>query len=101
MAGNAAAEGKARWEEIAEVKRRTLLEAIPREWMIPADKLPPASQLNVTAFPKESGWFTDRELEITTTGAVELVAKLASQTWTAEEVARAFCKAAAAAHQLV
>lgn len=89
------------WESIAAAKRQSLLDAIPSEWVIPAEILPPEEQTDVTTFPRESGWFTDRELEITSTSAPELLTKISTGVWTSEEVTKAFCKAAAAAHQLV
>ncbi|KAL4914829.1 amidase signature domain-containing protein [Aspergillus aurantiobrunneus] len=88
------------WEAIAAKKRQALQDSIPAAWLIPAALLPPADQLDVTTFPKESGFFTDRELEITSTPASAILPHLSSGSWTAEEVAKAFCKAAAAAHQL-
>lgn len=89
------------WEIIAANKRQALRDAIPAEWVIPAGILPPEDQTDVTTFARESGWFTDRELEITSTAAPELLNKLSTGSWTSEEVTKAFCKAAAAAHQLV
>ena len=89
------------WETIAAEKRQALRALIPDEWVIPLDILPPESQLDVTSFPKESGWFTGRELEITSTPAPQILVNIATGSWTSEEVTRAFCKAAAAAHQLV
>lgn len=89
------------WETIAAKKRQALRASIPEEWVIPSDILPPDSQLDVTNFLKESGWFKKRELEITWTPAPQLLVNIATGSWTSEEVTRAFCKAAAAAHQLV
>ncbi|KAL2823254.1 amidase signature domain-containing protein [Aspergillus cavernicola] len=88
------------WESIAEQKRHALKACIPSKWLIPAAIFPPEDQLDVTTFPKESGFFTDRELEITSTPAQTILSHVSSGSWTAEEVATAFCKAAAAAQQL-
>lgn len=88
------------WESISAKKRQALAQAIPPEWLIPADILPPDDQADVTTFLHESGWFTDRELEILDTPSQKILAEIASQSWTSEEVTRAFCKAAAAAQQL-
>lgn len=90
-----------KWEEIGALKRKALLESIPKEWLIPGNIMPPDSQLNVMDFPEKSGWFTQKELEITNTSAVDLVQKLAKGEWSSEEVTLAFCKRASAAHQLV
>lgn len=89
------------WESIAAKKRQALKDAIPAEWVIPAAILPPEDQLDVTSFPQKSGFFADSELEITATPAQTILSRLASGSWTAEEVTKAFCKAAAAAQQLV
>lgn len=90
-----------KWEEIGAAKRKALLDSIPKEWLIPDDIKPPDSQLDVTDFPEKSGWFTPKELEITNTSAGELVSKLAKGYYTSTEMTLAFCKRAAAAHQLL
>ncbi|KAJ6437431.1 amidase [Purpureocillium lavendulum] len=88
------------WEQIGARKREALAASIPEEWRIPADLLPPASQDDVTTWPETSGWFTEDELAITQQTAADLVAQLVTGKLTAEDVTRAFCKRAAAAHQL-
>ncbi|KAI1854642.1 hypothetical protein JX266_000760 [Neoarthrinium moseri] len=90
----------ANWEEIAAKKRQTLKDSIPPEWVIPEDLLPADSVDDVTGFPEASGWFTPEELAITNSNALELLPKLASGELKSETVTRAFCKRAAAAHQL-
>lgn len=94
------AEGET-WQEIGTRKRAALLASIPREWLVPEDRLPPASQDDVTTWPETSGWFTPDELAITDLSATELVAQLASGALTSVHVTSAFCKRAVAAHQLV
>ncbi|KAM0666302.1 hypothetical protein ACQRIT_005032 [Beauveria bassiana] len=89
------------WEDIGARKRALLSASIPQEWRVPADLLPPASQDDVTAWPSTSGWFTEDELKITEQTATQLVAQLTSGELQSETVTRAFCKRAAAAHQLV
>lgn len=89
------------WEKVAAAKRASLAESIPHEFRIPEQQLPPESQLDVTTWPKSSGWFSQEELEITGSTASQLLEKLASKTWSSESVTRAFCKRAAAAQQLV
>lgn len=89
------------WEKIAAARRAALAEQIPTDYRIPKDKLPPESQLDVTTWPKESGWFSAKELEITDSTATTILEKIASKSWSSEEVTRAFCKRAAAAQQLV
>lgn len=89
------------WEEIATSKRLALAEQIPLEYRIPQQLFPPGDQLDVTTFPRESGWFDQKELEITESSATQILKKIASKSWSSEEVTRAFCKRAAAAQQLV
>ncbi|ORY14143.1 acetamidase [Clohesyomyces aquaticus] len=89
-----------KWNEIAAAKRGALSKSIPPEFRIPQHLLPPDTQLDVTSFPKDSGWFSEAELEITSSTCSAILEKIASQTWTAHDVTRAFCKRAAAAHQL-
>ncbi|KAI2621857.1 amidase [Xylaria nigripes] len=89
------------WEILAAKKRFHLLNSIPEEWRIPIYLLPPDTQDDVMGFPESSGWFTEEELAITNSSALELIPKLASGELKSESVTRAFCKRAAAAHQLV
>ncbi|KAI1362789.1 amidase [Xylaria arbuscula] len=89
------------WEAVAAQKRQALLNSIPSEWRIPDHLLPPEDQADVTGFPERSGWFTQEELDITNCTALELLPKLADGSLKSETVTRAFCKRAAAAHQLV
>ncbi|KAK5991932.1 Acetamidase [Cladobotryum mycophilum] len=94
------ADFKGPWEELGAKKRRELTSSIPEQWRIPPTLLPPDSQDDVTRWPETSGWFTPQELAITRLSALELIPKLASGQLKSEEVTRAFCKRAAAAHQL-
>lgn len=89
------------WEDIGARKRAALLASLPKEWLVPADRLPPESQDDVTTWPETSGWFTPEELAITSLSATELVAQMASGALTSLSVTKAFCKRAVAAHQLV
>jgi amidase len=90
-----------KWKQIASEKRKALAELIPTEYRVPQHQLPSESQTNVTSWPKESGWFSTEELEITDSTASHILEKVASKTWTSEKVTKAFCKRAAAAQQLV
>ncbi|KAK8103711.1 Acetamidase [Apiospora kogelbergensis] len=88
------------WEQVAARKRKAVLDSIPAEWIIPDSLLPPETQDDVMTFPETSGWFTAEELAITNSEVLELLPKLASGELKSETVTRAFCKRAAAAHQL-
>ncbi|KAF1993945.1 acetamidase [Amniculicola lignicola CBS 123094] len=90
----------AKWEEVALAKRRAVSANIPADWLIPQLLLPSPAELDVTQFPRKSGWFTPRELDITDSTATAILCKIAGGTWSAEEVTRSFCKRAAAAQQL-
>jgi amidase len=92
---------KPSWEELGAKKRSDLQASIPREWRIPDSLLPPLTQDDVTGWPEESGWFTVKELAITNMTAAELLSKMAAGELKSEDVTRAFCKRASAAHQLV
>lgn len=89
------------WEEIGKKAQAKVLDDIPPAWRITKDKLPPEDQLDVTGFPFNSGLLTETEIAITNALATDIVQLVASGAWRAESVARAFCKRAAIAHQLV
>ena len=90
-----------RWEKIAARKRAALAKQIPLEYRIPKHLFPSEDQLDVTRWPRESGWFSAAELSITESSATQILKAVASRSWSSEEVTRAFCKRAAAAQQLV
>ena len=89
------------WEKIAQQKQQGIKAAIPPHWVIPDEKLPSQNQANVTDFLSQSGFFTDREIEIVSTDAIKTLTHLSNGSWKSEAVTLAYCKAAAAAHQLV
>ncbi|OBT74176.1 hypothetical protein VF21_06286 [Pseudogymnoascus sp. 05NY08] len=82
---------KESWESIAKAKRQSLAAAIPKEWIIPAEILPPPIQADVTTFPSKSGWFTKRELDILSTDAAKILKCLSTGAWASEEVTRTNC----------
>lgn len=89
------------WQKIAQQKQQEIKKAIPSEWIIPAEIFPPDTQADVSTFLSRSGWFTQREIEIVSTDALMALSHLSGGSWKSEEVTRAYCKTAAAAHQLV
>jgi amidase len=89
------------WEQISAKAKQKVLDDIPSEWRTPADQLPSNDVLNVMDFPAKSGLLSQRELDITESFAVDIVAKIAKGELSAEDVTRAFCKRAAIAHELV
>ncbi|KAJ9197293.1 fatty-acid amide hydrolase [Paecilomyces variotii] len=89
------------WEEEANKCKEILANSVPKQWMVPEDKLPPAEELNVIDFPRKSGLLTDKELSITEMSATALVAAMSKGELTAEEVVVAFLKRATIGHQLL
>jgi amidase len=88
------------WQDIAKAKQAALLDSIPKQWRIPDELMPPESQLNVTGFPKDSGFFTQDELKYTSATIPELLQKVHSGNWKTVDVIQAFSKRAAVGHQL-
>lgn len=87
------------WRAHGEAKRLSILNAIPKKWQL-TSPVPPASKLrDVTEYIRQ--FLDQREIEITETDAVDIVAQTTSGRWSAVEVAEAFCHRAALAHQLV
>jgi amidase len=89
------------WNSQAQKGKDILNNSIPKQWLLPIDRLPPASQKSVIGIPCESGLLTGRELRITDMSATELVADMGKGALTAEEVVTAFLKRAVLGHQLV
>ncbi|KAH8698553.1 amidase signature domain-containing protein [Talaromyces proteolyticus] len=88
------------WEETAAKKRDQLFHKIPTEWVLPKEILDRAKdRLNLT------GSFLEELLDshtrrITSLDSVELVDAVSNGSFTAVQVATAFCKRTAFAHQL-
>lgn len=89
------------WESQAQKGKDILNNSIPKQWLLPVDRLPPPSQKSVVDFPKQSGLLNERELNITEMSATELVTEMGNGKLSAEEVVVAFLKRAVLGHQLV
>lgn len=89
------------WEIQARKAKDILDNSIPKQWLLPQDKLPPADEKNVVDFPRKSGLLSERELTITETSATALVAEMGEGKLSAEEVVVAFLKRSVLGHQLV
>lgn len=88
------------WRAKGEAKRQSILDAIPDKWRLTATIPSAEEQRDVTgAFIQQ--FLNQREIEITESDAVDIVAQTCSGQWTAVEVTEAFCHRAAVAHQLV
>jgi amidase len=88
------------WSDIAANKRKASTNKIPKDWLLPKDKIPSKSERNVLSIPKTSGILTKREVMITETSMADVLQYLRSGEWTSSEVTLAVCKRAAIAHQL-
>ncbi|GAA6001147.1 uncharacterized protein JCM10292_006399 [Rhodotorula paludigena] len=92
---------KDNWQAKAAEKRACRDALIPAEWRLPAVALDNEQMTDVTGVPATCGLLNKRELEITELDDVdELAGRIAKCVYSAEEVAVAFCKRAAIAHQL-
>ena len=89
------------WELQARKARDALQRSIPKQWLLPEDKIPPVDQKNVADFPRKSGLLTERELTITEMSATALVADMGNGLLSAEEVVIAYLKRSVLGHQLV
>ncbi len=89
---------QANWRQLAEDKRKGRDDLLPTQWIL--SNPPPASLLDVTHIPEQSGILTEREVEITNTLVEVLLEKIANKTWSALEVTMAFAKRAIIAQQL-
>jgi len=88
------------WRTRGETKRKSILNLIPAKWQL-KDPIPPASELRDVTGKYIRQFLTPREIEITETDAVDIVAHTSTGRWSALEVTEAFCHRAALAHQLV
>ncbi|KAL4869235.1 hypothetical protein BDV12DRAFT_168140 [Aspergillus spectabilis] len=89
------------WEAQAAKCREILKQSIPRGYLPTDIKLPPSSQHNVIDFPSESRILSETELLITESTAADIVTKIGSKKWTAEEVMVAFLKRATVGQPLL
>ncbi|OJZ84226.1 hypothetical protein ASPFODRAFT_673098 [Aspergillus luchuensis CBS 106.47] len=89
------------WELQAQKAKDILQQSIPKQWLLPAHKLPSADLKNVEDFPRKSGLLSARELIITDMSAATLVQNMGAGKLTAEEVVVAFLKRAVLGHQLL
>lgn len=92
--------GNTTWHAQGEAKFQSTLNAIPPKWRLNAPT-PPATDLRDFTGAYIQQFLNKREIEITETDAVGIVAQTTSGQWSAVEVTEAFCHRAALAHQLV
>lgn len=80
--------------------QRALASKIPEAWRLPQHLLE-SQQKDVSGIPASCGILSEDELTITACDATEILSKVHSGVWSAEQVCLAFCKRAAIAQQLV
>lgn len=86
------------WRALAQKKKDSILEAIPKEWRIPESTVENAPADLTGPFIQQ--FLTASEIEITETPATGILTKTTTGQWTAVSVAEAFSHRAAIAHQL-
>lgn len=88
------------YKVLAAAKKAQQQDRIPQSWRISAEKFQDAS--NVMDVPLSCGLLDETEAKITSDyDGTALLEKLKAKVWSVEQVAVAFCKRAAIAHQLV
>ncbi|THV64885.1 fatty-acid amide hydrolase [Aureobasidium pullulans] len=88
------------WERKAQICRDILENSIPKQWLLPSEKLPTKSH-NVTQVPYTCGILSDEELHMTEQTAAGLLSKYQSGEWKVEQVIIAFLKRATIGQQLL
>ncbi|TLD27684.1 hypothetical protein E2P81_ATG10972 [Venturia nashicola] len=89
------------WQSISKRKKEQQASRIPKEWLLPAESIPPPGTLNVLDIPRTCGILDEQDLNITENyDATALVEELAAGRLKSVNVTRAFCKRAAISHQL-
>lgn len=74
-------------------KREQQASRIPKEWLLPAESIPPPGTLNVLDIPRKCGILDEQDLKITENyDATALVEELAAGRLKSVDVTRAFCK---------
>jgi amidase len=102
MADGEPAYGEPAWKRHCAEKRLARQALLPRDWLLSPADVPSDAVCDVKDVPGKSGKLSPKELDITEEDDADvLLAKVADRTWSALEVATAFCKRATLAHQLV
>ena len=93
--------GTAPWQDRAQAKVKSTLSKIPIEWRLSKEQLDTAKTTRKLTGDFFQSFLDPRELEITKYSSVVLVERIRTKYFTALEVAKAYSKAAAVAHQIV
>ena len=89
------------WESKAAKKRASTLAKIPPEWRLSPTDLERASRQRDLTGSFIEGFLDANEIAIVNMDSVTLVEAIKTRKLSAVEVAKAFCKTAAVAHQIV
>lgn len=89
------------WEAKAKAKVAETKSKIPDEWRLNQSSLDKAKQIKKLSGPFIESFLNDEELRIIRNDSTLLVEKVKTGEYTALQVAQAFCKTAAVAHQIV
>lgn len=84
------------WQEIAAKKQQEIYNAIPSAWHVPKHLLQGHSFIDL---PSKCALMSQQELLITESRAVDILSQIHTKQWSSVQVAMAFCKRAAIAHQ--
>lgn len=89
------------WEAKAKAKVVETMSKIPDEWRLNQSGLDKAKQIKKLSGPFIESFLNDEELSVIRNDSTLLVEKVKAGEYTALQVAQAFCKTAAVAHQIV
>ena len=89
------------WQEKAAAKRASILAQIPSEWRLAKADIESAEKQRVLAGPFMERLLDKETISIINQDTVSLVKALETRIYSSEQVTKAFCKAAAVAHQIV
>jgi amidase len=89
------------WRVKAAAKRADILKKIPPEWRLNNAVIENAKEQREVTNGFMDQFFAPDEISILSMDTVPIVEAIKSRKYTAEQVARSFCKAAAIAHQIV
>jgi amidase len=89
------------WQCVAQAKTKATLAKIPPQWVLPEAVLKEAASMRNITGPFIRTFLNEKEVTITEAPTAQLVRHIRSRQYTANEVALAYCKRAAFAHQLV
>lgn len=89
------------WQRVAWQKNMVTLAKIPPQWILPEAVLEEAAAMRNITGPFIRKLLNEEEVTITEAPTAQLVGNIRTRQYSAEEVAAAYCKRAAFAHQLV